>query len=48
MKLGFALVASILSLATFPGIGTAETVRFPGKDITLVGELYLPSGPILY
>lgn len=44
MKFTPALIASVLSLASFCGAGMAETVRFPGKDLTLTGELFLPSG----
>lgn len=44
MKTAAAFAACIVALMV-PTAVAAETVRFPGKDVVLIGELFAPAGP---
>lgn len=44
MKITRVLVVCAAALAAGSGDGEAESVRFPGKDLTLTGELFRPQG----
>ena len=44
MKAILLIAASVMASATLLGAAAAETVRFPGKDVALIGEIFVPAG----